>query len=293
MRRDAQGKIADVTPQPFNARTRVHEYGGRSYAVHGDTIYFANFADQRVYRVTPGAAPEPITPEGAMRYGDFVVDERRKRLLCVREDHGASDREAINTLVSLRLDGANDDGGAVLVGGNDFYSTPRLSPDGARLCWLTWNHPNMPWDGCELWVAELDANGALGKRRKVAGGPEESIFQPTWGPDGALYFASDRTGWWNLYRWRGGRAANILRRKAEFGMPQWALGMTTYAVISATRLLCAWTSRGVWRLGELDTETVNSRRSICPTARSPESRRTPRAPSFSLARQHRNPPWSS
>ena len=97
-----------------------------------------------------------------MRYGDFVVDDRRKRLLCVREDHGASDREAINTLVSLRLDGSNDNGGAVLVSGNDFYSTPRLSPDGARLCWLTWNHPNMPWDGCELWVAEIDADGALG-----------------------------------------------------------------------------------------------------------------------------------
>jgi dipeptidyl aminopeptidase/acylaminoacyl peptidase len=255
VRRDAQGKTADITPQPFNARTRVHEYGGRSYAVHGDTIYFANFADQRICRVTPGTEPEPITPEGAMRYGDFVVDEQRKRLLCVREDHGASDREAVNTLASLRLDGSDDDGGTVLASGNDFYSTPRLSADGARLCWLSWNHPNMPWDGCELWVAEVDANGALGKGRRIAGGLEESIFQPTWGPDGALYFASDRTGWWNLYRWRGGRVANILRRKADCGAPQWALGMTTYAVISATRLLCAWTSRGVWRLGELDTKT--------------------------------------
>ena len=150
VRRDAQGKAGDMTPQPSNARTRVHEYGGRSYAVSGDTIYFANFADQRVYRVTPASPPEPITPEGAMRFGDFVVDERRGRLLCVREDHGASDREAINTLVSLRLDGSNDDGGAVLASGNDFYSTLQLSPDGERLCWLTWNHPNMPWDGCEL-----------------------------------------------------------------------------------------------------------------------------------------------
>ena len=90
------------------------------------------------------------------------------------------------------------------------------------------------------------------KRRRVAGGLEESIFQPTWGPDGALYFASDRTGWWNLYRWRAGRATSLCRRKAEFGMPQWALGMTTYAIISATRLVCVWTSRGSWRLGELD-----------------------------------------
>jgi dipeptidyl aminopeptidase/acylaminoacyl peptidase len=255
VRRDSHGNCVDVTPQPFNARTRVHEYGGRSYAVHGEAVYFANFADQRVYRVTPGGAPEPITPEGALRYGDFAVDERRRRLLCVREDHGASDRGAINSLVSLRLDGSNDDGGAVLVVGNDFYSTPRLSPDGARLCWLTWNHPNMPWDGCELWVAEVGADGALGERRRVAGGPEESIFQPTWAPDGALYFASDRSGWWNLYRWRGGRAASICRRRAEFGVPQWGLGMTTYAVIDATRLLCAWTARGAWRLGELDAES--------------------------------------
>ena len=255
VRRDSHGNCADVTPQHFNARTRVHEYGGRSYTVHGEAVYFANFADQRVYRVTPGGAPEPITPEGALRYGDFAVDERRGRLLCVREDHGASDRGAINSLVSLRLDGPNDDGGAVLVVGNDFYSTPRLSPDGARLCWLTWNHPNMPWDGCELWVAEVGADGALGERRRVAGGPEQSIFQPTWGPDGALYFASDRSGWWNLYRWRGGRAANICRRRAEFGAPQWGLGITTYAVIDATRLLCAWTARGAWRLGELDAET--------------------------------------
>ena len=114
-----------MTPKSFNTRTRVHEYGGCSYATHGDTVYFANFADQCVYRVAPGSEPEPIMPEGAMRYGDFVVDERRRQLLCVREDHGASDREAVNTLVSLRLDGPNDDGGAVLVGGNDFYSTPK------------------------------------------------------------------------------------------------------------------------------------------------------------------------
>jgi dipeptidyl aminopeptidase/acylaminoacyl peptidase len=255
VRRDARGKLADVTPQPFNARTRVHEYGGRSYTIHGDTIYFANFADQRVYRVKPGAEPEPITPEGAMRYGDFVVDDQRGRLHGVREDHRASDREAINTLVSLQLDGSNDDGGVVLVSGNDFYSTSRPSPDCARLCWLSWNHPNMPWDGCELWVADLNIDGSLGNHRRIAGGPEESIFQPIWGLDGALYFMSDRTGWWNLYRWRGGRVANLLRRRAEFGMPQWALGMTTVAVISATRLLCAWTSRGAWRMGELNVET--------------------------------------
>ena len=140
---------------------------------------------------------------------------------------------------------------------------------------------------------ELDADGALGKRRKVAGGPEESIFQPTWGPDGALYFVSDRTGWWNLYRWRGGRAANILRRKAEFGMPQWALGMTTYAVISATRLLCAWTPRGVWRLGELDTETGKLTPLDLPYSAITGVQANATRAAFLAGSPTRSPPWSS
>ncbi len=164
VRRTPDGATHDITPPPFNARTRVHEYGGGDYAVFDRTIYFSNFADQRLYRQRIDAAPESLTPDGVdLRYADMTLDTERARLICVREDHTASpEHEATNTLVSVSLDG-HEGGGRVLASGYDFYASPRLSPDGRRLAWLCWNHPNMPWDGCELWVAEVEADGALGQ----------------------------------------------------------------------------------------------------------------------------------
>ena len=262
VRRTPDGRTTDVTPPPFNARTRVHEYGGGAFAVADGTVYFSDFADQRLYRQDPGAEPRPITPEADLRYADGVFDRRRGRMICVREDHTDPGREAVNAIVSLDLEG-DDSGGQVLVSGNDFYSSPRLSPDGSRLAWLTWNHPNMPWDGTELWVGELGADGSLplvlrpkdsgGRTERVAGGARESIFQPEWSPDGVLHFVSDQTGWWNLYRWRDGRAESLIEMEAEFGMPQWVFGMSTYAFESASRILCAYTQQGTWRLASLDT----------------------------------------
>ena len=184
VRRTPDGKVADVIPAEFNARTRVHEYGGGAYLAATDVVYFTNFKDQRLYRQCPGEEPQPITPEADMRYADGVLDHRRGRIICVREDHTVTGREAANTLVALGLDGKAS--AQVLVSGNDFYASPRLSHDGARLAWLTWNHPNMPWDGTELWVGELQPDGSLTKRECVAGGLEESIFQPEWSPDGVL-----------------------------------------------------------------------------------------------------------
>ena len=253
VRRTPDGQTADVTPPPFNARTRVHEYGGGAFAVADGTVYFSNFVDQRLYRQDPGAQPQPITPDAALRYADGVVDRRRGRMVCVREDHTATGREAVNTLVSLDLTGGQE--AQVLISGNDFYSSPRLSPDGSHLAWLTWNHPNMPWDGTELWVAKLQADGSLRRTEQVAGGVSESIFQPEWSPDGVLYFVSDRTGWWNLYRWRDGQVEPLVEMEAEFGEPQWVFGMSTYAFESASRILCAYTRQGDWRLASLDTTT--------------------------------------
>jgi dipeptidyl aminopeptidase/acylaminoacyl peptidase len=252
VRRSPDGRTADVTPPPFNARTRVHEYGGGAAVVADGTIYFSNWEDQRIYRQDPGERPRPITPEGALRYADSVVDRRRGRLVCVREDHSAASEPA-NTLVGLDLDG----GGAahVLVSGNDFYASPRLSPGGSQLAWLTWNHPNLPWDGTELWVGELRADGSLGSTKRVAGGVDESIFQPEWSPDGVLYFVSDRTGWWNLYRWRDGRVEPVVEMEAEFGRPQWLFGMSTYAFASPGRIICTYTGQGAWRLASLDIAT--------------------------------------
>src|SRR6186713_2879382 len=174
VRRDKSGQLTDVNPQPFNARTRVHEYGGGEYLVRDGVVYFSNFVDQRLYKQTPKAAPLAITPEAKVRYAEAALDPIRGRIVCVREDHTVAGSEAVNTLVSLKTTG-NDDCGEVLVSGNDFYSSPRFSPDGSRLAWLTWNHPNMPWDGTELWVAQVQTDGSLINAERVAGGLAESI----------------------------------------------------------------------------------------------------------------------
>ncbi|HLL73857.1 MAG TPA: S9 family peptidase [Pyrinomonadaceae bacterium] len=259
VRRGGDGASADVNPQPYGARTRVHEYGGGDFAVHKGTAYFSDFADQRLYKVPAGGgAPRPLTPEGRdLRFADAVYDPRRNLLFAVREDHTAGGHEPANTIVRLDA-GAGEselDAGRVVASGYDFYSTPRLSPDGRRLAWLSWNHPNMPWDGTELWLGELDEEGSVTNGRRAAGGTSESIFQPEWSPDGRLYFVSDRSGWWNLYRAGedGEGIEPLCEREAEFGQPQWGFGMATYAFVSAERLVCAFTERGLSRLAEIDT----------------------------------------
>jgi dipeptidyl aminopeptidase/acylaminoacyl peptidase len=250
VRRTPDGTITDQTPPPFNVRTRAHEYGGGAFAVRDGVIYFSNFSDQRLYRQGPGQMPEPITAEGAWRYADGAIDPCRGRMICVREDHTVPGGEPVNTLVSVDLAGQREP--EVLVSGMDFYAAPRLSPDGRRLAWLAWNHPNLPWDGTELWVGAIGPEGLVGAREKVAGGPEESIFQPEWSPDGALYFISDRTGWWNLYRQSENGIEPLAAMEAEFGLPQWVFGTPTYAFASAERLICSFTQRGTWRLAEID-----------------------------------------
>jgi dipeptidyl aminopeptidase/acylaminoacyl peptidase len=249
VKRAPDGRTADITAPPFNVRTRVHEYGGGAFVAAGGAMYFSDFADQRLYRLAPGGAPRPLTPAGALRFADARFDRRRNLLYCVREDHGGG--SAVNTLVTVKPDG-DEAGGRVIVQGNDFYSTPRLSPDASRLAWLTWNHPNMPWDGTALWVGELADDGSVTSARRVAGGAEESVFQPEWSPDGVLHFVSDRTGWWNLYRYRNGQAEPLCPMEAEFGRPQWVFGMSTYAFESAGRIVCAYARQGVWHLGLLD-----------------------------------------
>jgi len=260
VRRRADGTIEDVTPPEYNARTRVHEYGGGAYLVRNGTIWFANFNDQRLYRQEPDRPPVAITPAKDIRHADMVLDERRNRLIAVREDHSTGSTWAVNTIVSLDLSapsplaGEGRGGGLTLIEGNDFYSTPRLSPTGSHLAWLTWNHPNMPWDGTELWVAALTDDGGLMTPRKVAGGERESIFQPTWSPDGVLYFVSDRTNWWNLYRWQGQEVEPVVQLPAELGTPSWLFGMSTYAFESERRIVCQVRSNGLGRLLTVDPQ---------------------------------------
>jgi len=254
VRRSPDGTTRDLVPAPFNPRTRVHEYGGGSFLAADGVLYFSNYADQRLYRVDGEGEPRPITPEVELRYADAVLDRQRDRLICVREDHMVEGREAVNTLVAVQA-GGDDKGGTVLVKGNDFYSSPRVSPDGTRLAWLTWRHPNRPWDGTELWVGEFQPDGSIGSPQQIAGGLEESIFQPEWSPDGVLHFISDRTGWWNLYRLNGGEIESLYPMEAEFGRPQWTFGISTYAFESAGRIICSYTRNGTWELASFDTRT--------------------------------------
>lgn len=257
VKRTPDGRTRDMTPQPLNARTRVHEYGGGAFLVVDGTVYFSNFSDQRLYQQPPGEAPQSLTPAVDLRYADAVFDKRWERLIAVREDHTAKGQEAVNSIVAVGGLGEAPQQSTdhILVSGNDFYSNPRLSPDGARLAWLAWNHPNLPWDGTELWVGQFDPDGSLGRKQRVAGGADDSIFQPEWSPDGSLYFVSDRTGWWNLYRWRDGRTEPMCELPAEFALPQWLFRFSTYAFESADRMICTFNEQGNWHLGILDTKT--------------------------------------
>src|SRR3989454_9412326 len=257
VRRTTADRNIDVSPREFNARTRVHEYGGGDYVARDAKVYFSNFADQQIYKQSAESAPRIISKDGVdsrVRYADAVVDERRDRIICIREDHRREGRAAVNELVAIPNDGNIE--ARVLISGRDFYSSPRISPDGSRLAWLAWNHPNMPWDGCELWIGEFENDGAIVDQRLIAGGPRESIFQPEWSPDGGLHFVSDRTGWWNIYRAsEPGSVEKICEMEAEFGVPQWIFGLSTYALESADKIVCTFSSRGVYRLCLIDTRT--------------------------------------
>jgi len=249
-RRAADGAISDVTPPGFNARSRVHEYGGGHFAVEGGTVWFTNFADQRLYRQDGGGTPRALTPAVDVRHADILVDGRRCLVYAVREDHTTGASEAVNSIVALDSTGERES--FTVAAGNDFYSSPKLSPDGGRLAWTTWNHPNMPWDGSELWVGELDRDGHLTASRKIAGGDSESVLQPEWSPAGELYFVSDRSDWWNLYRARGEGDEPVCHKAAEFGAPQWVFGMRFYAFAGPDEIVCLYSEPGGTKLGRID-----------------------------------------
>jgi dipeptidyl aminopeptidase/acylaminoacyl peptidase len=248
VRHQGDGSTTDVTPPPFNVRTRVHEYGGGAYTAAGGTVVFSNLADGRLYRVDPGdAEAQPITPVGAFRYADVRFDSRRRRFLAIREDHTASDVEATAAIVAVPLDGEHPP--RVLYEGPDFLAAPRISPDGSRLAWLEWEHPDMPWDASRLRVAPVEEDGSLGPSDLAAGGLDESIAQPEWSPDGVLHFVSDRTGWWNVYRLlEGPRLEALTPMDAEFADPAWIFDRSSYGFLPDGALAAVGRARGRDRL---------------------------------------------
>ncbi len=247
------GKVEDVTPQPFNIRSRVHEYGGGAYLIADDTVYFSNYQDGRVYQQQIGKAPAAITPESAMRYADFVLDQLRNRLICVTEDHTKTDREPVNSIVAISLATGEI---TTLVIGNDFYTSPRISPDGKQLAFISWDHPNMPWDSSYLRLGNITQDGSIEDIEIVAGGEAESICEPKWSPDGRLYFSSDLSDWWNIYlRNTDGSIECLHPMSAEFAYPHWVFSLSTYTFINAELIFCAYSENGSWHLATINTVT--------------------------------------
>ena len=249
---------ADLTPSDMNVRTSVHEYGGGAYCIHRGTAFFSNFDDQRLYRQDRGAAPVSITEavDGKRhRYADGRITADGSLWIGVRERHeGGGPREVFNELVAVPTDGSSAP--RVIAGGRDFYSNPRISPDGTRMSFLAWSLPWMPWDGCELHAAELAPDGTLSNVALVAGRDGvESIWQPDWSPRGDLVFGSDRSGWWNLERVRGGERSVLLEAEAEFGYPQWSFGARSFGFLGDGRIACCFDSEGRTHFALLEPET--------------------------------------
>ncbi len=246
MRRLKNGEVAEATPSDFNCRTRVHEYGGGAFFADGTTLYASNYADQRLYKIELGADPVSITPESeipaGLRYADGRLSPDRSRITCVRELHDA-DGAVVNDLVVLSPNGESEP--KVIASGRDFYAAPRPSSDGSRLAWLEWDQPNMPWDGTELWVAAIESDGTLQKPEMIAGGVEESIFQPEWGPADTLHFVSDQSGWWNIYRWKEGESQSLAPMEAEFGWPMWIFGLSQYVFLADGQIACIYSHDGL------------------------------------------------
>ena len=252
VRCDANQHITDVTPVGFSVRSRVHEYGGAALLIDGDTLWFCNVTDQRIYRQIGEEVPQALTNGSGMRYADAILDRDRQRLICVREEHADASREATNTLVAIDLTNGHE---TVLCAGHDFYAAPRLHPQGHTLAWLSWDHPNMPWDGTTLWRAGLAQDGMPEAPQVVAGAADDPIFQPAWSPGGVLHFVSERSGWWNLYRLIDDTVQALCPMAAEFGRPLWNLGIATYGFTASGAIVCSYANHGDWHLALLEPES--------------------------------------
>ncbi len=246
--------VDDLTPAPFNVRTRVHEYGGGAFAAKAGVLLAVNFSDQRLYRLEPGLPPAALTPESErkLRYADFSIVPGRGLVYAVREDH-RGDGEAVNTIVRIGLDGGEDEG-IVVASGHDFFAAPRLSPDGRQLAFLSWDHPNMPWDGTALWLADVDEGGGVTDARVIAGGDDVSVMQPCFSPEGILHYVSDESGWWNVYRYGPNGAAPLCPMDAEFAVPAWGFGQSTYGFLNENNLLAGYYQSGRWQLAIIEVE---------------------------------------
>jgi dipeptidyl aminopeptidase/acylaminoacyl peptidase len=253
MCRQSDGSIKDLLPKPYSHSSRVHEYGGMAYALTDSNLYFVNASDQRIYKVDLNGEnePAPMTGLSRQRFADLMIDHKHQRLIAVCEEH-QGEQEPENYLVAISLNSENPSV-IKLQSGADFYAYPRISPDQTTLCWIQWQHPNMPWDCTQLWQATINSDGSLANKILVAGeNDNQAIFQPQWSPDNQLYFVSDKNNWWNIYRLADGRCEAVLEIEAEFATPLWQFGMSTFDFIDGQTIGCLWTDKGFWQSGFID-----------------------------------------
>jgi len=261
VKQDPQGNVSDISPKQYSTRSRAHEYGGKCFAVKEGIVYFSNDLDQNIYRINslnPEEAPEQITFTQSTSYADHILHPSKPYLICIQEQHIDGEHEARASIIAVNTE---DKSVTTLKSGDDFYSNPEFSPDGNFFSWLCWNHPNMPWDCTELWLAETNVDITVGKAYQVkTHGTEEkdeSIFQPSWAPDNTLCFVSDSSNWWNLYQHSPttNETKRLNTQEAEYGLPQWQFGMSTYTFLNSDTILATSSSNGAWRLSTIDLNT--------------------------------------
>ncbi|MCK8044225.1 prolyl oligopeptidase family serine peptidase [Shewanella sp. 1CM18E] len=249
---DIDGGVTKVVSSNFNIRSRVHEYGGAPYAAIGNSLFATKFSDQILYRIAPNQAPFALTPNGT-RHAGCISNPKASRLICVREDHRVKG-EPVHSLVGINLSYADE--GETLASGADFYSMPVLSPDQSQLAWIAWNHPNMPWDQTELWLADLDTKGVIQNPRKIETQQKGSITQPLFSPTGQLYFIADFNNWWNIYRLDPQLVPEIvLEKQADFADADWQVGKYNYAFENEHRMVASYNHDGLAQLIRIDTHS--------------------------------------
>lgn len=246
MKRTKNGEVSEVNRE-MNVRSRVHEYGGGAFTARSGALFFSNDQDRSYYSIDAKGKIKKLCDDKTKRFADGAISEDGKSIYLVCEEH-RPDGQVLNYLVQMDGEGNQK----VVASGHDFYSSPRISPDGKKLAFLTWDFPNMPWDGSTLWLLNIGDGTSV----EVAGGADESICQVQWSPKGDLYFCSDRTGFWNLYRLKNGKVGFecLYEMEAEFGLPAWVFGRPNYAFIShpsGEALVTVYSEKGIDKLGLL------------------------------------------
>ena len=245
--------VYELLPSSFSVRTRAQEYGGSCYCLAENIIYFVNDQDQAVYQFNQDTQQsQQISPNGPYRYADLMIDDKHQQLIAVREHYHDKNTHPLSEIIAINL---HDHSLTIVVTGDDFYSNPQVSPCGNYFSYLSWNHPQMPWDGSCCYLSHLDAKGNIVSTQLIAGSTTESIFQPQWSPSGQLYFVSDRNNWWNIYAWDDNKIHCIHQMNAEFATPQWVFGMSTYGFLDDTKIFCCYTQNGQWNLAIINTNT--------------------------------------